>query len=265
VNSGGGLSGLAVALVIAALVQTPLGIALAKPGIWDAGVLGTLALAGVLATLIPFTLEAVALRTLSMAVFGLVLAFEPAIAALAGVVIRGDQLGIQQLIGILLIVISAAGSLGPRGWIRRFIPDRAEETVDITDRGGLVEALQHVEFFRNMDGETLARIAASAEIRNADAGAVLTVEGEQGDEFFVIDAGEVEVTVRGARVRVLGHGDFFGEIAILFGGLRTATAVASVPCRLFVLNRPAFMELLRSNPGIEDQVMVSVSERMRYR
>ncbi len=93
VNSGGqGLSGLALALVITAALQTPFGLLLARDGLWDASVLATLALAGVLATLVPFTLEAVALRTLPMATFGLVLAFEPAVAALVGLVIRGDSL-----------------------------------------------------------------------------------------------------------------------------------------------------------------------------
>lgn len=92
VNSSGDLSGLALALVITALIQTPLGIAFARPGLTQPSVLATLALAGVLATLIPFTLEALALRTLSAATFGLVLAFEPAIAAVIGVVIRDDRL-----------------------------------------------------------------------------------------------------------------------------------------------------------------------------
>ena len=59
-------------------------------------------------TLIPFTLEAIALRTLSMATFGLLLAFEPAVAALAGIVIRATPWSLQQFVGIGLVIVAAA-------------------------------------------------------------------------------------------------------------------------------------------------------------
>ena len=95
-----GLDGLAVALDHRGRLADPAGIAFARPGLAEASVLATLALAGVMATFIPFSLEAIALRTLPMATFGLLLAFEPAVAALAGVVIRGDSLSIVEVLGI---------------------------------------------------------------------------------------------------------------------------------------------------------------------
>ncbi len=94
---------------------------------------------------------------------------------------------------------------------------------------------------------------------------MLTEEGEPGDEFFIVAAGEVEVRLHGREVRRLGPGGFLGEIALVFGGNRTATAIAAQPSRLYVLGQDAFTAMLRGQPRIEDKILTAVSERMRYR
>jgi inner membrane transporter RhtA len=254
-----GLGGLAVALVIAALIQTPLGVAFARPGLADVAVLATLALAGVMATLIPFSLEAIALRTLPMATFGLLLAFEPAVAALAGVVIRGESLSVQQVIGIGLIIVAAAGSLGPRGWLRRFGP-YARGMADEKE-----SALSGVPLFSGLSAKELAALSARTQERQAEVGAVLTSEGDEGDEFFVIASGVVAISAEDRQLRELGPGDYLGEIALVFGGARTATATVSEPATLFVLGKTDFLALLKEQPRIEDKILATVSERMRYR
>ncbi|MFC6238066.1 cyclic nucleotide-binding domain-containing protein [Longivirga aurantiaca] len=258
--AGSGLSGLALALVITAALQTPFGLLLAEPGLWDVHVLLTLALAGVLATLVPFSLEAVALRTLPMATFGLVLAFEPAVAALTGIVIRDDVLVAQQWLGIGLIVVAAAGSLGPRDWMRRMGSDNARLMTDAT-----VAALGRVPLFAGLSAPELATLAGAAQTREFAAGDVLTHEGDDGDEFFVLSTGTVDISAHGQHLRTLGEGDFLGEIALLFGGTRTATATAASPGTLYSLPKPAFLALLEEHPDIEDKILGTVSERMRYR
>lgn len=220
----------------------------------------TLALAGVLATLVPFTLEAIALRTLAMATFGLVLAFEPAVAALVGRVVRGDQLVLQQWMGIALIVVAAAGSLGPRDWMRRMGSDNARMMKDPT-----VAALARVPLFAGLSAPELATLAGAAQSRSFQAGEVLTREGDDGNEFFVIRSGAVDITAQDRHLRSLSDGDFLGEIALLFGGRRTATAVASVAGTLFALPKASFLTLLEEHPDIEDKILGTVSERMRYR
>lgn len=258
--NGGGLSGLAVALVVAALLQTPLGILLAGPGLLDLTVLATLAVAGVLATLVPFTLEAVALRTLSMAMFGLLLAFEPAIAALVGMLVLGDALSVQQWLGIVLIVVAAAGSLGPRDWMRRMNRDDAELMGDPT-----VAALGRLALFDALSAKELATLAQAVHERSVGAGEVLTREGEPGEEFFIIQSGAAEVSFHGDHLRGLGPGDILGEIALLFGGARTATVTTTEPTILLVLGKADFLALLAAHSDIEDAVLATVSERMRYR
>jgi signal-transduction protein with cAMP-binding, CBS, and nucleotidyltransferase domain len=87
--------------------------------------------------------------------------------------------------------------------------------------------------------EDLARSLARVEV---PAGETITREGEAGDRFFLVEAGELEVSVGGARVRTLGPGDGFGEIALLEDGIRTATVSATSPVTLYSLQRAPFLE-----------------------
>jgi len=255
-----GLLGVALALPLVALMQAPLGLAFAGEGMWEPSTLAALAVAGILATVIPFSLEVTALRSLSMATFGLLLSFEPAVAALAGLAIRGEQLVPMQLAGIALVVVASVGSLGPRGWTRR---------VGAYNRALMahpkVAALAGVSLFSGLSARDLSAIANVAEERAVPAGAVLTEQGSPGDEFFLIAEGEVEIRLDGREVRRLGPGDYLGEIALVFGGARTATAVAAQPTRLYVLGESAFTEMLRRQPRIEDKILTTVADRMRYR
>ena len=128
-----------------------------------------------------------------------------------------------------------------------------------------VAALSRVGLFSGLAAKDLATIAAVAEEREVPVGAVLTEQGEPGDEFFLIADGEVEVRIDDREVRRLGPGEYLGEIALIFGGKRTATAVASKPTRLYVLGEASFTAMLRKQPRIEDKILTTVTERMRYR
>jgi inner membrane transporter RhtA len=255
-----GLLGVVVALPIASVIQAPLGLAFGKPGMWEPSALATLAVAGILSTAIPLSLEVTAMRRLSAATFGLLLSFEPAIAALAGFTVRGESLVPAQLLGIGLVVVASAASLGPRSWTRRVGAYNRALMANPT-----VAALGQVALFSGLSAKDLASLASVAQERDVPAGAVLTEQGQQGDEFFLIADGEVEIRVDGREIRRLGPGDYLGEIALVFGGTRTATAVASKPSRLYVLGETAFTALLRRQPRIEDKILTTVTERMRYR
>lgn len=128
-----------------------------------------------------------------------------------------------------------------------------------------VDALARVGLFSGLGPKDLKTIAAVAEVREVPVGAVLTEQGQPGDEFFLIADGEVEVRIDDREVRRLGPGEYLGEIALIFGGKRTATAVASKPTRLYVLGEASFTAMLRKQPRIEDKILTTVTERMRYR
>ena len=127
-----------------------------------------------------------------------------------------------------------------------------------------VAALARVPLFSGLSADDLATLATVTTMRSMEVGAELIHEDEQGDEFFVIDEGVVTITSREQQLRTLGAGDFFGEIAILFGGTRTATAVATQAGALLVLPKADFLELLAANPLIEEKILTTVSERLRH-
>jgi CRP-like cAMP-binding protein len=129
----------------------------------------------------------------------------------------------------------------------------------------IVAALARVPLFARLSPNDLATLATVTKRRSMEVGAVLTVEDEQGDEFFVIEDGVVTITSRDQQLRTLRAGDFFGEIAILFGGTRTATVVAAEAGALLVLNKADFLELLGANTSIEEKILTTVSERLRPR
>jgi CRP-like cAMP-binding protein len=126
-------------------------------------------------------------------------------------------------------------------------------------------ALGRVSLFSGLSARDLETIASVAEEREVPEGRILTKQGAPGDEFFLIADGEVEIRQNGREIRRLGPGDHLGEIALVLGGKRTATAVAAQPSRLYVLAADAFTALLDRQPGIKAKVMTTVSERMRHR
>jgi len=107
-----GGSGLALAMAVGALVVLPAGIAqgageLARPDLLGAALVVALA-----SSVLPYSLELEALRRLPAAVFGVLMSLEPAVAALAGFVILGQDLGDRELLAIALVVTASAGAAG---------------------------------------------------------------------------------------------------------------------------------------------------------
>lgn len=128
-----------------------------------------------------------------------------------------------------------------------------------------VAALARVPLFSGLSRRDLFAIASHASEREVGAGTEITRQGDPGDEFFVVAAGDVQISIDGHEVRRLGPGDFLGEIALVFGGTRTATATAAQASTLYVIGRADFEAMIKRYPRIEDKILTSVSERMRYR
>ena len=93
--------------------------------------------------------------------------------------------------------------------------------------------------------ETLA-LRASTTARGA--GETVVQEGNPGDEFYVIDTGTVDVSLRGAHVITRGPGEFFGEIALIRDTPRTATVRAAEAVQLVVVDRAAFLDSIGAHP-----------------
>jgi CRP/FNR family cyclic AMP-dependent transcriptional regulator len=125
-----------------------------------------------------------------------------------------------------------------------------------------VEALSQVPLFSTVSKAELRRIGSIADEIDIRAGRVLTREGARGREFFVILEGSADVRRKGRKVRTLGPGDFFGEVALVSRRPRTATVTASSPVRALVITDRAFRQLLERQPRIGMKVLRALAERV---
>ena len=116
--------------------------------------------------------------------------------------------------------------------------------------------------FEELDDGELGSIAESMNEANVPAGSIVTAEGGPGDGFFVIDVGEAEVTIDGARQSTMSAGDYFGEIALLVGSTRTATVRAVTDLRCYALTPWDFRAVVEANPSIAWKVMQSMAARL---
>jgi inner membrane transporter RhtA len=112
------LDGLSIAMVVATVVVAPAAVAVGTAdglsGYADPDVLWRGAGIALLSSVLPYSLELQALRTLSTQVFGILLSLEPAVAALAGLLILHQSLSVPQLAGMLLVVLASAAVAGRR-------------------------------------------------------------------------------------------------------------------------------------------------------
>jgi CRP/FNR family transcriptional regulator, cyclic AMP receptor protein len=125
-----------------------------------------------------------------------------------------------------------------------------------------VERLRSVPLFGGCTEKELAFIASRTDEIDLPAGKVLTEKGKSGGDFFIILQGQAEVDADRGK-RMLGPGDFFGEIALIDNGPRTATVKATTPMRCLVLGNEQFRDVLHQNGEIAVKILRAVTERLR--
>ena len=118
-----GLDGLAVASVIATLLLTPLAVRIGGDDLLDGRVLLLGAAVGLLSSVIPYSCEMVALRSLRPAVFGILMSLEPAAAALAGIVVLGEFLTPVQWVAMVCVVVASVGATRTGRPLAEPVPD----------------------------------------------------------------------------------------------------------------------------------------------
>lgn len=124
-----------------------------------------------------------------------------------------------------------------------------------------VELLRQVPLFAGCSKRELNEISTLADELSLPAGTTLIEEGRQGHEFFVLVEGEVEIRARGRKLKDLGGGSFFGEMALLSSRPRNATVTASTAVRVLVVHEQAFRGLLRNSPPIQLKVLQTLADR----
>ena len=117
------------------------------------------------------------------------------------------------------------------------------DTIRVPDFAPTLQAvaeLRHLPAFATLGSDDLADVLEHGEWRNVGPGDVIIEQGEEGDAFYAIRSGQVEVLRDGQRTATLGAGAHFGEVALLMDVPRTASVVAKTPARLFRLDREGF-------------------------
>jgi CRP-like cAMP-binding protein len=129
--------------------------------------------------------------------------------------------------------------------------------------------LQRSPLFRGLAPAVLERIAALATQRGYRRGEVLFRSGDAGDALLGVVSGRIRISTGNAEGReiflnIMEPGDTFGEIALLDGGPRTATATAIEPSELVSLRRGPLFELLEREPKTALELLKLCGERLRW-
>jgi CRP/FNR family transcriptional regulator/CRP/FNR family cyclic AMP-dependent transcriptional regulator len=130
------------------------------------------------------------------------------------------------------------------------------------------ESLARIPFFAGLDESDIERVAAGTRTRRFRRGEVIFHAGDPGDALFIIVSGEVKISLPSdegdeAILATLHEGDVFGELALLDGAPRSATASALVATEAVVLPRDRFRELIATVPAVRDVLLSSLAGELR--
>lgn len=126
-----------------------------------------------------------------------------------------------------------------------------------------LDLLRQTWLFSGLNRRELAVVARAADEVRVPAQTVLIKEGDRGREFFLIIEGRASVRRGGRRIASLGPGQYFGELALLDRGPRSATVIADTDMNLLVLEQRAFVGELQAIPGLALKLLVASAQRLR--
>jgi CRP/FNR family cyclic AMP-dependent transcriptional regulator len=132
----------------------------------------------------------------------------------------------------------------------------------------VIDVLARAPLFGALDDRVLRQLAGRLPQRVVAKGAAIFVQEELGDRMFVLAEGVVKLVLRSARgqvIELVRHRPpaVFGEVSVLDGGPRSATAEAVQESRLLVIAREEFLRLLRSDMQVADALLRSLGEMVR--
>ncbi len=133
--------------------------------------------------------------------------------------------------------------------------------------GEHIELLKKLQLFESLAADDLEALSSRLEHQPFDAGAVVFHQGDEGGRLYIIEEGAVEISYADGKDSVtlttLFPGQYFGELSLLDGEPRSATATAIRPSTLLALDRDDFVEFLRSDPEAALLILGETAERMR--
>jgi CRP-like cAMP-binding protein len=127
-----------------------------------------------------------------------------------------------------------------------------------------LDLLQRIPIFSGFDRRRMERLGMLADEVMVPAGKVLMRQGDSGSDMMVVVRGSVAVERDGNRLNTLSAGDFFGEIALVDGGPRTATVTTQEPTTLLVITHRDFHAMMDEFPEVAEQVLNALANRVRH-
>jgi CRP/FNR family transcriptional regulator, cyclic AMP receptor protein len=125
------------------------------------------------------------------------------------------------------------------------------------------DTLEQVPLLEELTKRDRQRLAQSLKERTFKSGQEIVVEGRTGVGFFIILEGKAAVTIGGKLVQVLGPGDYFGEMALLDGGARTATITSDGELRCATMTSWGFKSFVMDNPKVAWALLQTLAQRLR--
>jgi CRP-like cAMP-binding protein len=132
----------------------------------------------------------------------------------------------------------------------------------------LAEALASIPFFSGLDAASLESVGRGMRTRRFRRGEVIFHQGDPGDALFIVTSGAIKIMLPSdtgdeAILATLRAGDVFGELALLDGAPRSATATALESTETLILPRDRFRDLLATEPAIRDALLASLAGELR--
>ena len=136
------------------------------------------------------------------------------------------------------------------------------------DDGFASGSLRECALFAHADEDALQELARALRHRRFRRNEVIFHEGDPGDSLHIVASGQIKILLLSAEgeeaiIATLRPGDFFGELALLDGAPRSATAVAIDPAETLVLPRAVFRELLERSEGLRDALLTGLAHELR--
>ncbi|MDR1760467.1 MAG: Crp/Fnr family transcriptional regulator [Fibrobacter sp.] len=133
----------------------------------------------------------------------------------------------------------------------------------------VIDLLRGIELFSGLQDEQLEELSAFMTVKDFFEGETIIREGDDSQQaLFLVASGAVKVFMTGSDGRetilsLLGRGDFFGEMSIIDGGVRSASVKAISETKLLLLPRDHFLDLLQTTPELSQAMLLEMARRLR--
>lgn len=124
-------------------------------------------------------------------------------------------------------------------------------------------ALEQVPLLSELTQRDRQRLAKTMKERTFPPGREVVVEGRNGVGFFIIADGNAAVSIGDRVIKMLGPGDYFGEMALLHGGERSATVTADTELHCLTITSWGFKAFVQEHPQVAWGLLQSLAQRMQ--